>query len=268
MNFFTAKPSISLSHLVRQYWEIDADSQESMHKQRIIPTGLTEIFFYFSSQPNSIDGKRSFCGSSFISGLQNDFYDIGMKGSYSIFAVQMQPFSAKMLTAIPSSEFANQMVPLSDAIGCDSKQIEEIMEYCSTFEERVAKFEEYLFKIIQKQKKDFQAPRIMDAVLQISKAKGNISLDELISRACLGKRQFDRNFLEYVGLTPKQFMRNVRFQYSLYKKSHSPESSITEIAYESGYYDQAHMINEYKKLAGITPKEFYQECDPYSDYFE
>lgn len=46
-----------------------------------------------------------------------------------------------------------------------------------------------------------------------------------------------------------------RFLYSLKVLKADPQLSLTEVAYESGYYDQAHFIHECHKYAGVTPAE-------------
>lgn len=45
--------------------------------------------------------------------------------------------------------------------------------------------------------------------------------------------------------------------------------SLNELAYENGYFDQAHFINDYKILTGLTPKQFFNDCEePMSDFFD
>ena len=43
--------------------------------------------------------------------------------------------------------------------------------------------------------------------------------------------------------------------------------SLTELAYDCGYYDQSHMINDFKLLTGMSPRQYFSDCDAYSDYF-
>jgi len=66
----------------------------------------------------------------------------------------------------------------------------------------------------------------------------------------------ERQFRAHVGLTPKQFLRTMRFQYLLKCIQQTPDTSLTRLAYETGYYDQAHFIHEFKQLAGITPTQY------------
>ncbi|MBW6537542.1 MAG: AraC family transcriptional regulator [Mariniphaga sp.] len=44
--------------------------------------------------------------------------------------------------------------------------------------------------------------------------------------------------------------------------------SRTQLAFNCGYYDQSHMIHDFKSLSGFTPGEYFACCEPYSDYFE
>ena len=45
--------------------------------------------------------------------------------------------------------------------------------------------------------------------------------------------------------------------------------SLTELAYDNGYFDQSHFIHDFRSMTGLTPKQFFNECDkPVSDFFE
>jgi len=60
----------------------------------------------------------------------------------------------------------------------------------------------------------------------------------------------------------------VRFQNDIYEKSKNSGLNLTEIAHRCGYFDQAHMINDFKTLSGITPKDYFKKEGVFSDYFE
>jgi transcriptional regulator GlxA family with amidase domain len=109
--------------------------------------------------------------------------------------------------------------------------------------------------------------RIMHCIQIVDKQKGMVSIDHLADKACLGRKQLERNFKEFIGSTPRQFLKVIRFQNSLFQKSLCKELTITELAHQCGYFDQSHMINDYKELSGMTPGEYFIECDPVSDYF-
>lgn len=113
---------------------------------------------------------------------------------------------------------------------------------------------------------EYNLKRISAVLHQINEqAKTNIS--ELSETACLSSKQFNRIFLDYVGATPKEFLRIVRMQRALFKVQQNPSISFAQLAYECGFSDQSHMIKEFKLFSGYTPTEYLSLCAPYSDYF-
>jgi len=83
------------------------------------------------------------------------------------------------------------------------------------------------------------------------------SLEEWALMACLSLRQFERNFITRVGISPKLFLRIVRFEYSMKIKNLDPDKSWAEIALECGYTDSSHLLKEFKAFAEFPPSQFY-----------
>ena len=84
----------------------------------------------------------------------------------------------------------------------------------------------------------------------------SVSPSDLASAACLSQKQFTRVFSEYVGMNPKSYLRLLRFHKALQQLRHfAAHTPLTEIAWECGYYDLSHMINEFRQLCGHTPSE-------------
>ncbi|KAA2242754.1 AraC family transcriptional regulator [Chitinophaga agrisoli] len=104
---------------------------------------------------------------------------------------------------------------------------------------------------------------------------GQASVETLAEEMHVSNRTLERIFKKNVGISPKEFLRIVRFQEVLRRlrsatdKNGSPES-LLRIAYELGYYDHAHLTNEFKKYAGILPSElslFYKTGIAGGQYF-
>lgn len=66
----------------------------------------------------------------------------------------------------------------------------------------------------------------------------------------------DPGLLHCVGLKPKTFHRVERLRRVLHYLHAESPLSLTRIGYACGYVDQAHMINDFRSLAGITPGEY------------
>ncbi len=68
------------------------------------------------------------------------------------------------------------------------------------------------------------------------------------------KKQFNRRFKQYSGFNPKTYSRVIRFETII--RQHPTISSLTEIAYENGYFDQAHLIMNLNLLQDLVQKIF------------
>ncbi len=106
----------------------------------------------------------------------------------------------------------------------------------------------------------------MNAVMQAINA-GESNIEKLAQISCLSYKQFKRIFSEYIGANPRDFLRVIRFQKALYTLQIYPGTNFTKLAGECGYYDQPHLVNEFKAFTGYTPSQFISIWAPYSDYF-
>ncbi len=72
---------------------------------------------------------------------------------------------------------------------------------------------------------------------------------------CSAKRLRQR-FVAAVGVTPKRYARIARLQRLLRASAGADRSSWAELALDCGYYDQAHLIAEFRALTGLTPSAY------------
>ena len=79
-----------------------------------------------------------------------------------------------------------------------------------------------------------------------------LDLPALARHSGLSERYIQKLYLANIGISPAAFTAVVRFNRSLHQVLHT-SASLTAIAYECGYYDQAHFIKEFRKFTGITP---------------
>ena len=150
----------------------------------------------------------------------------------------------------------------------------------------------FLAKAASKPRHDFVA--IYQSIYQ---RKGQISVDDLSKYFHVGNRTMERIFKENVGISPKEFIKIVRFQEVLrsLRQMRAPavppevrptgaatemrprtaapapsEESLLRLAFDLGYYDHAHLTNEFKRYAGIRPSElsrFYKTGIAGEQYF-
>ncbi|NTW25651.1 MAG: AraC family transcriptional regulator [Lentimicrobium sp.] len=268
MSFQVAHPSPLLSGFVKQYWAIEnCLSPGERHIQRIVPNGLTELTFYFGNKPGSLDEKRHPTDHALLSGHLKGYYDIVVTNKLSMFSVSFQPFGACLFFNLPASELFDLTVPLNLLLKNQGTEMEDRLNEADSFKGRINVMETFLISRLKANLKEWETKRILNIIGLINNSRGGITIEALASAACLSRKQFERTFTACIGTSPKQFLRTVRFQHSLYQKQKRPDIPLTELAYRCGYFDQSHMIADFKSFSGKTPTQYFGECEPYSDYF-
>jgi AraC-like DNA-binding protein len=177
--------------------------------------------------------------------------------------------------------FGRPMEPAVDAvIEFDHDELKELMSDEETLRDRLNSWFGSR-PVIGDRKHDFSA------IYRIARRSGGrISVETLAAEVHLSNRTLERIFKENVGISPKEFLRIVRFQEVLKqlrqvgrcedtaagtREGTAPVAeSLLRIAFDHGYYDHAHLTNEFKKYAGILPSElsrFYKTGIAGSQYF-
>jgi AraC-like DNA-binding protein len=97
---------------------------------------------------------------------------------------------------------------------------------------------------------------LLPVIETVKKHHGDISVIELADRHFTTVRQLERNFRYHIGLSPKEFTNIIRCQFAqqLILIRH-PKRTLSDIAFECGYYDHAHLSMEIKKYTGVVPTD-------------
>ncbi len=268
MSYFTAKPSPVLSQYIKGYWELTNNGfSGEPYDYRIVPNGLPELSFYLGHRPVSRNNGFSLEANPIISGHKKQYHDILISDEFTMFSVLFYPQGLMAFFNIPVNEFFNRNFPLRFLFKNETDELEYKLCEAESFKEKVILIENFLIKRLRKNQKQYEYNRIEHSVNLITQTRGNIQIEKLASEACLSRKQFERVFAEHIGSTPKHFLRTIRFQNTVAQKALGIGKNLTELAYNCGYYDQSHMINDFKSLSGLTPTDYFKLCEPTSDYF-
>src|SRR5690606_37694197 len=158
------------------------------------------------------------------------------------------------LFAVSADEVTGIAPDLYSFFGSEGKLLEERMCTANDNEARVGIITKFLESKLDANERDL--PSVHNAVRSIMDAGGQISVERLAERSGLSIRQFERKFKEVAGLTPKLYAKVIRFQAAA---AHKPlgTRNLTDIAYDCGYYDQSHFINDFRRFSGYSPKEYF-----------
>jgi AraC-like DNA-binding protein len=107
---------------------------------------------------------------------------------------------------------------------------------------------------------------ILDLAAKIVSEAGLISVDTLASSTGISARQLERRFLQEVGVAPKLLCRILRFQ-RIFRSLEENDGRWATVAADCGYYDQAHLIRDFKQIAGDTPSLFLDQPGALTEAF-
>ena len=112
--------------------------------------------------------------------------------------------------------------------------------------------------VLSKKKENNQNHLISAFVSQTVINKGVIVIKDFCEHFGIHKSTLEKNFKVETGLTPKQYANLIRFNFLIRDMLFS-KKSLTETGYDLGYFDQSHMIKDFKKILNLTPGEFLEK---------
>jgi AraC-like DNA-binding protein len=177
-------------------------------------------------------------------------FTVFIKGPVEAFAIILQPAGFYRLFRIPLSEFADDGTDASLVFGSVVMSLRERLGEGNNFAERVRIAEEFLLRRLARV--DDRDP-FADMAASLLKVEGGSRISEIASQTGLSLRQFERRFHQYAGVTPKLFAKIARFQAALIAKTRFPSQSWMTVAHSSGYFDQMHMVRDFRELGGASP---------------
>lgn len=219
--------------------------KEAADVLQAVPDGSVDLLF--EKKGNQL---RSFIGGTV---LQAKEWPLEADGRY--FGVRFLPGQCFLPEGLSAKELVNADIEISGNAYGDNLA-EQIME-AHNLEEQARFFLESYEKRLDGERKEQGWSRLERYVrARIYASGGNVPMDTLVEEtgysACYIRRSFERVH----GVAPKTFEKFIRFQNVLHQINYKADKSYEEIALECGYYDQAHMMHEFRRFAGVTPKVY------------
>lgn len=246
MNYKIYESNEDLAAFIRCYWTLEDTMQESPEKQTIVPDGCMEMIFHYGDpyKQYTEGGDSILQPKCFVIGQLTRPLVIEPTGKTGIFSVRFQPDGFLPIASIPIKEMENTAVSLERLFGEEGTGIEQKILNAGSTEERIKLVETFLLARLSARETIDQVVR--STVETILTANGQLSIDELLKRSGIYRRQLERKFSAAIGLSPKQLSRTIRLQATLKMLLGRKFPNLTALAYENEYYDQAHFIKEFK----------------------
>ena len=155
---------------------------------------------------------------------------------------------------VPPAHLVDQIVPLDDL--WNRSEVEVLFESLSTLPLR-SRLSALCRVLVTRHAGSFD--RVGHAASRaIAIRGGRVSIEEMAGRYGSTRQQFARRFSAATGMTPKMFARVTRFQSLIHALLSTDVSEWASVAAGVGFYDQSHMINEFREFAGASPTVFFE----------
>jgi AraC-like DNA-binding protein len=240
MSYQQFSPHIKLSPYIDAYWR-STHFEKSAVTNRILPDGCIDIIVNLGTDYSTEGGEMIMKNEhTYLVGTMTRFKQITDREDTVLIGIRFKPaafpyfysFSSLHEVANTTIEFEEDLVPVIVRPG----NLVQNLDY-------------FFLNRFRYPKKS-----VLSIVDDIHRYKGQLTVEGLAEIECTTSRQLERSFREFIGVSPKEFIRFVRYQFALQNiHQHYPGQSLLTIAFDSGYYDHSHLLKDVKEFSGQTP---------------
>jgi AraC-like DNA-binding protein len=196
--------------------------------------------------PGTLEPERH---ESFVAGLHAAPAFVAPEdSSWSCIELRLTPFAAHRVLGLPMHELANRSVPL-ELLVRGASELNARLRETESWLERFALVESFLCRRLAESE---TSREIEWSWHELRRSGGRASVGALAAELGWSHRRLIARFREHVGMAPKAVARVMRFDRAV-RALRSPDRGLAEIAYDCGYFDQAHLNRDFRALAGTTP---------------
>jgi AraC-like DNA-binding protein len=250
-------PSAGLSAIVQKYWILEGSSAEaaaqgdgaSSEWEWILPDGRAELIFHYG-EPFARrwpDARIEVQPRAMFVGQITAPICLLPRGMAGVAAIRLRP-EATGLLGPAAAAITNRFEPL-DGVARTGEALDRLAGAGSN-RERIEVLEQFLTAVVRTAPR----PEVAFAIRCLTRRGGALSIDALSTAAGVPRRQLERRFQSDVGLSPKTFARLLRLNRAaglILKRQ-----SLVDVAATCGYFDQAHMSNDFRRLIQQSPHEW------------
>jgi len=255
METYTFAPIIPLRNYIKNIWIVESNHSNSI--EQMIPFGCMDLV-YVESNDVSYQGKsktRFIKNDMFITGQVTQPYDLEYHSNTRLIGFGFYPHTAHLFIQDSVSQFTDNIYHVTDLFSC-AETLETLREQ-TTLEAKVYLLQQFILNRISiKEHKGKKHNYLTFLLKEMYKNRGHFDIKKAQSDLKISQRYIQFLFKEYVGMSPLLYSKVIRFlnAVDIYQKN---KISLTDLAYDLGYYDQAHFIRDFNRFTGVAPKKYF-----------
>ena len=234
-------PAAELADCIAYHWTVSWDLQEKPpHLQETLPHPNVYMVFEFDRLV--------------VSGVSTGKFTRLLEGRGRTFGVKFKPGGFRSFLQGPVSSLTDRIVAANEIFGKDGEDLEARLIQARTEDEMVEAANAFFqMRVPERNETTLLASRMVERIFQEPAIK---TVDNLAELSGIGKRSLQRIFSEYVGVSPKWVIRRYRLHELVERLNSGEELDWADVALELGYFDQAHLINDFRSIAGDSPMRY------------
>ena len=267
MRYREFQPTPLLSGHVECFWLLEGTADPAhATPERLLPDGCVEVVFHCGDRFCEYDaaGAGVLQPTRFVVGQMTRPVIVQPTGVVQVFGIRFAPGGAWPFLPVHPSELTDCIVPLDEAARGLERELSCRLEADSTWQEKITHVEGLLLRHLYA-----SPPRgvsLQPALTRLVSSGGGVSIDQLATDLGVSPRQLERRFLREVGVSPKLLSRILRFQ-QVFRAVAKANTDWALIAVQCGYYDQAHLIRDFRQFAGQTPAVLFDDFSRLTELF-
>ncbi len=234
-------PSPEVAFWIAHYWMIRWDLRDC-NSQVVESLPHPNIHLIFENDTSQVSGVHT-CKFSRV-----------LEGQGQVFGVKFRPGGFRPFLDRPVSKLADRIVPADRIFGKNLGTLEEIALSGCEEDVKVRATNDFFRALLPKPDSMIElACGLVEKILREPDIK---TVDDLANRAAVDKRRLQRIFNEYVGVPPKWVIRRYRLHELIERINSGNQLEWARVAADLGYFDQAHLINDFKSIVGYSPAQY------------
>ena len=237
-------PCLALAPYVACLWTCHVQLEEQAVAHRVLPDNCIDILWQ----------DRDPLGG--VAGMMSTHVLVPFTRPVRTLAVRFRPGAASYFFDLPMHELTDLHPALADIWkdGLAERFADALWSRPLSDSAALAVIEQML---LQRLRTSQRCTGLVEAAIgSIERSRGAIRIESLASSLGVSRQHLASQFQARVGLSAKLFARVCRFQHASASLRHGAPRDLAALAIELGYYDQPHMIHEFRELAGSTPQSF------------